>query len=55
MFPCIDRIGVAYDKAAFNKAIQLVYSPGFPDDFDVARQGELLEALANLFPERSLL
>lgn len=50
----IDRIGVAYDKAAFNKAIQLVYSPDFPADFDKERQGELLRALAGLFPERSL-
>ena len=50
----IDRIGIAYDKEAFNKTIQLVYSPGFPDDFTRERQGELLTALANLFPERSL-
>jgi hypothetical protein len=50
----IDRIGVAYDKASFNKIVQLVYSPSFPADFDGNRQGELLRALAGLFPERSL-
>ena len=43
-----------FSPKAFNKTIQLVYSPGFPDDFTRERQGELLTALANLFPERSL-
>lgn len=45
----IDRIGVPYDKAAFKRVVDIVFSPGFPAGATYEQLGELLAQIARIF------
>ena len=45
----IDRIGVPYDKAAFKRVVDIVFSPGFQTNATYEQLGELLECIAKIF------
>ncbi len=45
----IDRTGLVYDRAAFKKLVDLVFSPDFPDGISYDELGSMLQTIAKVF------